>query len=37
MPWHGNITNPAPNPIQESIDRSEKLSSVNRAEQVVID
>ena len=34
MPWHGNITNPAPNPIQESIDRSEKLSSVNRAEQV---
>ena len=34
MAWHGNILNQVPNPIQEPIDRSEKLSDVNRAAQV---
>ena len=33
MPWKGNISNPVPNPIEESIDRSEKLISVDRASQ----
>ena len=34
MPWKGDITNPAPNPVQEPIERSEKNVVVNRAEQV---
>lgn len=34
MPWKGDITNPAPNPVQEPIERSEKNVFVNRAEQV---
>ena len=34
MPWKGDITNRVPNPIQEPIDRSEKLRKVNRAEEV---
>lgn len=32
--WKGNIKNPAPNSVQEPIDRSEKIISDNRAEQV---
>ncbi len=34
MPWKGDITNPVKNPIQEPIERSEKLIDVNRAEEV---
>jgi hypothetical protein len=34
MAWHGNISNPSPNPVQEPIERSEKNVHVNRAEQV---
>ena len=34
MPWKGDIKNPVPNPVQEPIDRSEKLRVVNRAEEV---
>ena len=33
MSWHGDPTNPVKNPIQEPIERSEKLIDVNRAEQ----
>ena len=33
MPWKGNISNPVPNPIEESVDRSEKLIAVDRASQ----
>ena len=32
--WQGNLKNPVPNSVQESSDRSEKLISINRAEQV---
>ena len=32
--WKGDITNPAPNQVQEPINRSEKIISDNRAEQV---
>lgn len=34
MTWRGNINNPAPNEVQESIGRSEKLISDNRADEV---
>lgn len=32
--WKGNPINPAPNPVQETIDRSEKKVDENRAEHV---
>jgi len=34
MPWKGDIQSNAPNPVQEPIERSEKNTAVNRAEQV---
>lgn len=34
MPWKGDIHNPVPNNVQESINRSEKIIADNRAAQV---
>ena len=34
VPWRGDISNPAPNTVHEPIDRSEKIISDNRADQV---
>jgi hypothetical protein len=34
MPWKGNTSNPVPNSVQEPIDRAEKATEINRAEQL---